>query len=216
MPMKYALILLTFMSSTALAQWNKIPSTDFAVAPPPKVKSAAEKKDFEILLKYQDSRTPEQCAMAGRQKWPNFSSFFGAYEGLSEAEFETLKKFMGRVGKLAERVTVYHKNHFERRRPYQVKPEIKPCVHKVEGSKSYPSSHASIAYTMGCVLGEFFPKRKAALIEYASDLGELRAIVGVHHPSDVSAGQELGQAVCDRLKSELDFVAEVKKLKAAL
>ena len=67
-----------------------------------------------------------------------------------------------------------------------------------------------------CVLSELFPSEKSAFKSYAKRTGDLRWIVGVHHPSDVKAGQTLGQQICDRLLEESDFVAELDALRSEL
>ena len=64
-----------------------------------------------------------------------------------------------------------------------------------------------------CVLAEIFPAKASEIISYGNYLGELRVIVGVHHPSDVRAGQSLAQRICDKLLSLTDFQNELERLK---
>jgi len=64
-----------------------------------------------------------------------------------------------------------------------------------------------------CILAKVFTYKKAEIIEYGDFLGELRVTVGVHHPSDVDAGQKLGREICARILQEGDFQRELKKLK---
>ena len=49
--------------------------------------------------------------------------------------------------------------------------------------------------------------------KYGKYLGDIRFIVGVHHPSDVAAGQKLGQDICKRLLRNADFKEEIEALK---
>ena len=80
------------------------------------------------------------------------------------------------------------------------------------GSKSYPSSHAAVAATEACILGALFPEKKDRLMEYGLYLGNLRAIVGVHHPSDILAGQKLGADICARLLGNSAFHQDMAAL----
>ncbi len=219
--MKTTLLLLLLAPSFLFAApvsegWRGIPSEEFKVGAFPEEGSAAFDKDFEILLESQETRTQEQCRQAQRMKWPHFSVLFKS-EILDVAEMELVTPLMNKVKSFTERVTVYHKNNFQRPRPYDANKKVKPCVQKPPGnsSKSYPSSHASISSAISCVLVEIFPDKEKDLKVFGKELGDLRFVVGVHHPSDVKAGQKLGQEICDRLMSEPDFKEEVRELKKA-
>jgi len=192
--------------------WRDIPSVDFELAPYPEEGSAAYIKDFEELLDLQQTRTRAQCRQGQRQKWPQFSVLFKS-EILDVEEFGLVKPFMDQVTSFTERVANYYKDKYDRPRPYNTDARVQPCVEKPTGSKAYPSSHAAIAVADSCVLSEIFPEKEHDLKVYGKELGDLRAIIGVHHPSDVKAGQKLGQEVCDRLMSEPDFAKEVQDLK---
>lgn len=211
------LIFLAFFSVSALARtsgdWSKIPSAEFEMADFPEAGSKALRKDFEVLLKYQKSRSKAQCDLAKRQQHPTYEAFWGKTEVLDADLYDNTKELGERVAKFSERVATYFKGKFDRPRPYSTNSEIKPCVTKVAGAKSYPSSHAAVAIVTGCMLGELYPDSKADIETYAQELGELRAIIGVHHPSDVAAGQKLGLEICQRLMEDPDFQAELKAIK---
>jgi acid phosphatase (class A) len=211
--MKHFILLLYLVTSTAFADWSKIPASDFELGPPPKEGSKGFKNDFEILLDYQDSRTQAQCERAQYQRWPNFRVLFqGKDSVLTQSESAHVQTFMRRVLKFSEKVSAYIKKQYQRARPYETDERLEPCVDKPGGSTSYPSSHAVIGAAGACVLTEIFPAKADAILEYGKELGELRAIVGVHYPSDVMAGQKLGDAICRRLLSEKDFHDEVERL----
>jgi acid phosphatase (class A) len=180
----------------------------------PQLGSAASNSDFEKLHEYQQTRTQEQCRQGQRQKWPHFTVLFKS-ELLSPDEMGLVKPLMDRAATFTERVAVFHKGHFDRPRPYETDKRLHPCVEKPFGSKAYPSSHAAIASSLSCLLGEIFPHKAQDLKAYGKELGDLRAIVGVHHPSDVKAGQKLGHEICERLKSERDFKEELRILRKA-
>ena len=50
-----------------------------------------------------------------------------------------------------------------------------------------------------------YDSRGEFLYEYGVFMGELRKIVGVHHPTDVAAGQSLGKQVCEYVWAQPDW-----------
>lgn len=62
-------------------------------------------------------------------------------------------------------------------------------------SPSYPSEHAVAAGAAAAVLAHLFPERADALTAMAEEAANSRVMAGVHYPSDVAAGLELGRAV---------------------
>lgn len=216
--MKFAFFLL-FVSAVASAQWNKIASSEFELDGPPKKGSAAYKADYAQLRELQAERDNDgaDCKLARKQRFPRFDSFFaGPEELLSSEEAAVVKPLLDRVFTFTVRVAGYFKDEYGRERPYNVDPQIVPCAHKPEGATSYPSSHAAAATVGGCLLAQVFADRAEKITAHADYLGQLRVIVGVHHPSDVKAGQELGKAICERLLGESDFKKELKAVVAEL
>lgn len=209
----FIIVIFLLTSASVFADWTKIPSTDFELSPPPKESSVKFKQDFVLLHKYQLERTQEQCALARSQQYPTYEGFFETSGLLTEEQYEAAKPFMKKVVRYSVRVANYFKNQYVRPRPYDVDKEIQPCVKKPGGQKSYPSSHAVAALASSCVLAEIFPQQTKQLEEYGHSLGVLRAVVGVHHPSDVSAGQKLAMDICNRLKTEDDFRKELNKVR---
>lgn len=205
------LIFLVFTFSTiGFAQWQDIEATEFPMDPPPAVGSLAYQADFTKLHELQDARTSEDCGLAWRQLFPDFASFYqNAESPLTEAERAKVEELSSKLISYVLDVSGYYKEKYMRPRPYKTDPEIRPCIVRPGGSKSYPSSHASVATATACVFAKVFPAKADILRAYGKRLGDLRMNVGVHHPSDVAAGQKLGQAVCDRLLNEADFVAEL-------
>lgn len=214
-PMTKLLLLLALVSCANLghADWDNLPSTDFEIEPFPTKGSSAQKRDFEILFEYQKTNRGPACELADKQPHPSFSVFFEKSGLLSKSEARLVKNLMSKVIDRMERITSYHKDHFKRPRPYQMNGKIKPCVSfKPSGHRSYPSSHASTAQAGACVLAEIFPDRKEQFYSLGKYLGDLRVIVGVHHPSDVEAGQKLGQEFCVRILEDYRFRRALKEL----
>lgn len=206
------LIFALLFTLPAQADWTKIKSTDYPIAPPPSEGSSQYKRDFEDLHRYQDRRKKSDCEMSKRQMHPTFKELFGEdLTILTDAEKAQAEPVVEKIMKLSEQVAEYHKGKFKRPRPYDTDPSLEPCVKKPGGEKSYPSSHAANSSAGACVLALMYPQKSRQLIQYGDQLGELRVIVGVHHPSDVVAGRLIGKEVCRRAQLEPDFKAELRR-----
>lgn len=207
--------LVCLLAAPARAAWQDIPVTDFTMSPPPAPGSADYVADFSTLLRWQSSDRAQSCALAQQEKTPTFTSLYGPCPLLSARETAAVAPFLNKVTDFGYKATAYYKTKFARPRPYDEDPRIHPCADKPGGATSYPSGHASTGALEACVLGRIFPQKAKALADYGKSVGDLRFIVGVHHPSDVVAGQELAAQVCDRLLHEQDFLAELSAVKVA-
>jgi hypothetical protein len=194
------------------ADWQQVDPLEFKIKSPPVAGSQQDLKDYKQLLVFQKERTQEQCDQAAQQWIPFYQALYQYSGVLSKEEVEQTKELMKGVFKVTEKVTDYYKKFYSKERPYDRFPDIEPCIKRIQGKTSYPSSHAALGVTVSCVLTEIYPQKTNELIDHGVWIGELRAISGVHHPSDVKAGQDLGQKICDHLKSQKDFNDEIKNL----
>src|SRR4029077_8678561 len=62
-------------------------------------------------------------------------------------------------------------------------------------SPSYPSEHATVAGAASTVLAYLFPDKADDFKARAEEAAQVRVQAGLHYPSDVKAGLELGRAV---------------------
>ena len=157
--------------------------------------SSEEAADYAEILKWQNERTTEECNLANSQHSAKITSMF-AYEGgpLTLKEAKSLqRRFLKEYGEIS--LNVYRaKKMFNRLRPYDANPEVKPCI-DLEGSSAYPSGHTTMARAMALLIATVYPERKEALLKTADQAALNRIIGGVHHPSDVVAGKKLGDAL---------------------
>ena len=209
--------LVSALAAPAFCAWQDLPATDFTVAPPPAPRSAADVADFNQLMDMQNNtRTKADCALAQTMPSPDFESLFGGSGLLTPAQMTAVGPLLDRVTQLGSTISGDFKQEYHRPRPYNENSEIKPCADKPKGATSYPSTHATNAALDACVLGRLFPSEADQLASYGKHLGNLRAIVGVHHPTDVAAGQDLAGQICKELLAQDDFLAELAKVKASL
>lgn len=81
-----------------------------------------------------------------------------------------------------------------RPRPSVADSSVKPVL-AVPNSPSYPSEHAVVAGAAEVVLTYFFPGEAESFRSLAEEAGRSRLYAGLHYPSDVTDGLELGRAV---------------------
>lgn len=211
-----ALALGCLLAASAAAAWRDLSASDFDVPPPPSRGSADDAADLSTLLADQNSRTPEQCALARSMKIPDFTSLYSASGLLSPEEMSAVRPFVDQASNLASSISGVFKREYARPRPYNEDPRIQPCVDKPGGNAAYPSTHATVGAVDACVLSAIFPDRAEKLAAYGRSIGDLRVISGVHHPTDVTAGRALAAGICGRLEQDGDFRAEVAALKKRL
>lgn len=195
---------------SGFADWTKLSETSFRMGDPPEEGSAADQKDFASLHHLQDSRTKSDCDEGREQLSHTFENFYGPESGqLTPKQFDRYEDLFKRVFKLTARISGHFKDSFERPRPYITDSTITPCIPKPGPNRSYPSTHAALGMVGGCLLAQALPAKAEALEDHAKRIGELRAIVGVHHPTDVSAGQKLGRQICEKLAKDTEFAEEL-------
>lgn len=181
----------------ARADWTEVAPSDFRIMTPPAPGSAEDRRDFDIMLKVQQTRSQADCAIGQKQSWPKVKSFWGDGSVLSESEYARAEKRLEKAAKVAERVADYYKKKIQRPRPYAADTRIHPCVsNPPTGQMAFPSSHAAIATATGCLLAQIYPEKRERILKSAEYFSNLRFIIGVHHPSDVEAGKRIGLDVC--------------------
>ncbi len=196
----------------AADDWTKWKADDFNLQSPPRNSSAEHRREVSELLSYQNSDRSETCAFAARQLHANYAELFARSGILSRSEADKAKKLLTKVLNLTQKVSKKFKKEFDRDRPYTEDSRIQPCIPEPGANQSYPSAHAAMGWAGACVLAEIFPEKSRTLQHYGQQIGDAREIVGVHFPSDVASGQELGAEICRRLLGDRDFQKELRDL----
>ena len=73
--------------------------------------------------------------------------------------------------------------------------DLKPYPSKTANSPSYPSGHSFQAYLIAYVLGSRYPAHAGRLEAIAQQIGQARACMGLHFPSDLEAGRAFAKIV---------------------
>ena len=82
--------------------------------------------------------------------------------------------------------------------------------------RSYPSGHATMAYTFGVVLAALIPEKSQAILERSASYAYSREICGDHYHSDVEAGQVLGTTLGALLLNNTALKPEIEAAKVEL
>lgn len=172
------------------------------VAPTPSQQLA----DLEAVRSAMLARTPERTARVRELNDPErvfaglvreYAQHAGALEGTRAA---------WKVGSAMARATLSSfaiKARNDVPRPFILDrtvahPPGTPPITSLDGEPlgtSFPSSHAANAYAATTVLAELWPQRAAEFARLAGEMAQARVYSGVHSPSDVAAGKEIGTAI---------------------
>jgi acid phosphatase (class A) len=82
--------------------------------------------------------------------------------------------------------------------------------------RSYPSGHATMAYTFGIVLAALIPEKAQAILSRSASYAYSREICGDHYHSDVEAGHVLGTTLGTLLLHNAVLKPELAAAKAEL
>ncbi len=181
-----------------------------AVLPPPPARDSAQAKaELAELHAIEGSRTVAEAEDAAKDGDTKNATIFAEVLGPRfnlDALPETQALF-AMVQASEKAVVGLGKDEFKRPRPWIVDNSLKSCKRGDEPLSSYPSGHTSMAFSMGQVLARLVPDKASAILARAARYGQSRIVCEQHFRSDVTAGQELGTLIAERLMSNSKFAA---------
>jgi acid phosphatase (class A) len=180
---------------------------------PPAAGSDTEKAEIAKILEWQNKRTATDVARCKSEETPDpfiFSDVLG--DKFVEKDLPITAKLLKSVQGDVKGITTLAKAKWARKRPPYVDDRIHPCV-TIEENGSYPSAHAVRGVVWTKILAEIFPAKKDYLLKRGLLMGEDRVISGIHFPSDVEAGQKLGDAIAEKLMADPAFATALQAAK---
>jgi acid phosphatase (class A) len=198
-------------------------AASYAALPlPPAAGSAADKADRAALAaakaRLRDTgwerattqvhlRSPEVakqlwCA-AGRQLSPDVAPAFN--------------RLLMRAGADVSNASDAAKLVTKRDRPFVGDPDAKTCDPRATQatiSYSYPSGHSALGVVWSEIATDVVPGRAQPLRALGAEFGDNRIICGVHYPSDVAAGRQMGQALVKQMRATAAYRADVAAAQA--
>ena len=106
------------------------------------------------------------------------------------------------------------KDHFKRKRPYQLDPQL--SLGEPEPSFGYPSGHSTRGTVYSLVLEELFPDKLEAIDAIGREIGWDRVLIGKHFPTDIYAGRVLGKAIVRELRASAAFQRDLAEARAEI
>lgn len=103
-----------------------------------------------------------------------------------------------------------------RPRPNAVDGRVTPSLALGAPTSSYPSARTASTWLLARLLADLMPDRQAALFAHAERSAWLRLVGGVHFPSDILAGRQVGDAVWAMLIQQPRFLADLAAARAEL
>lgn len=168
---------------------------------PPSEDGEAHKAELADLHRIIAAETPERLAQA---KWDDdhedpsmyYATIGGGFDLKAlPATSALLAVVMNDQGVAASMA----KKTFPRKRPWASDPTIKTCDPGDKPLTSYPSGHATMAFSIGTVLATLMPQKAQAIEARAQDYAFSREICGSHYASDTEASHVLGAVIAIEL-----------------
>jgi acid phosphatase (class A) len=177
--------------------------------PPPEANSDQARRELAELHQIESSRLPERLAEARADSETKdvtvFREVLGPRFDLSRLPATSRLFAIVRATEKAE--ADRGKDEFRRPRPWIVDSALQSCSRNDEDNSSYPSGHATMAFSMAAILARLVPAKAGAIMARAARYGESRLVCEVHFRSDVTAGEALGLIVSERLMTKPAFRA---------
>ncbi len=193
-----------------------------SLPPAPAEDSATTRRELDELLAIQARRTAADVAAARRDRRNEIGQFSRTL-GLATDEVAQLRAYRRLFEQVEDDIRPLvrdAKDHFLRPRPFESEPRLDPCIYDVRRKASYPSGHATYAYTVALLLAEMVPEKRTSLLERAREYSRQRMVCGVHFESDLQAGRIAAEWLVARFMAEPRFqenFAEARReLRAAL
>jgi acid phosphatase (class A) len=129
---------------------------------------------------------------------------------LSEADTPTILRLLDQTNAQLRPLTDAAQAHFKRPRPFGDDPS-RACDPKAATlGPSYPSGQAATGWLWALALADARPERRAALLAFGREAGDVRVACRVHWKSDVEAGRRLGEALHRQLAENPAYRADVE------
>ena len=183
------------------------------LAPPPAPGSAEEAADLASARAVFQARTPAEEARAFKDASLSIFLYAPAIgEFFQPGKFPKTEAFFQKVKTdLAEPINTT-KDHWKRKRPYQLDPQL--ALGRPERSFGYPSGHSTRGMVQALLLAELFPQQKEGILAIGRDIGWDRVLIGKHFPTDVHAARVLAQAIVRELLASAAFQRDLAEAKA--
>lgn len=197
---------------------------EFKLPEPPENNSPQSHKELETLLKYQsDERSKTTIEkIKSEAQTGDFVKIFLTDKTISQSLANASYNVLTMANDECQFFVVKYKKRFARPRPDALMAALYPAndpdkklqlVVPNPGHAAYPSGHATQSMLMALILGQIDPTHKTNFETYARDVAKRREIAGVHYPSDSATGQQLANALFNKLMKLPVFKVKLQEAK---
>jgi len=144
-------------------------------------------EEVDVVRQWMERRQPSQESLF-YQTDP--SIVYAFQEHVPESILE-LNRIITRVHVLV--LIMGSKLLFNRARPAQMDPHLRPLESSTAQTPAYPSGHAFQAYYLAEVLAERYPEKTKRFRTIAQDCADARVYAGLHYPSDNERSRQMVQ-----------------------
>jgi acid phosphatase (class A) len=184
------------------------------LAGPPSDDSAQHSAEIAQLLFLQNSRTIADVIRCRGEANITFAAFADVLgDNFKERLLPQTAALLAQAQVDSHAILTDIKKHFNRPRPRFADSRIHPCVKLNIEDASYPSGHAAQGIIWATILSEIYPDRRDQLMARGEEIGQDRIIGGVHYPSDVRDGRQIGEAIVKKLMDNVDFQVALEQSK---
>jgi len=186
--------------------------------PPPPIGSPADALDRRAVRLAIDADTPQRFAQA---RWDDEHENTEAFYEVIGGGFDlkrlpqtraVLEAALNETSAANDRAKLF----FARKRPWVDDPSIKDCNPNDKPLRSYPSGHATMAYTAALILADLMPQKAQAILSRAADYGYSRVLCGAHYPSDVAGSQTFAAELVLKMRQNPGFAGNLDRARVEL
>ena len=183
--------------------------------PPPAADSLVTRAELDVVLQFQAARTPEQVTRCQQIEGEDIFLFGSEVLGpwFNATQLPQTAAFFAQVKDDFLPINRAAKGVYPRRRPPFADARVKPCV-EFSDSGAYPSGHGIQSSMWAGLLSAIFPEHAAGFAQRAEETRRVKLISGVHYPTDLVAGQLLGEAVARELLKSAAVQKAVTEIRA--
>lgn len=167
---------------------------------PPSDMSEQTKRELNQVKKMANNRSPEELELVKRIDDDPAATL---RDVVKKHGLEYPKAEFDKAYKALQPIILKLKRHFKRPRPYALDKSIKYVPSETHKYMAYPSGHVAFAALAEKILSMKYPSHSAEFKSALKDVGRARMLMGVHYPSDNTAGEKLVDKLWPTLKKEI-------------
>lgn len=190
----------------------EVPPT--SIPAPPRKGSAEYAREVDQIVAIQNALTPAQIKTIKDQITIKpevivLPVLGGKY---TEAKYPQLYDLLKRTASDAWRIGDTTRFYWQSPRPWYAEPRVKRHVEAIL-TPGYPSGHTTTFGTWAYALGDLFPAKREALLDYAWSVGGNRIAGGAHYPHDIAGGKLLAKAVYEQMQVQPEYIAALENVR---